>query len=51
VLEQKDRLLGEVVAKSWWVSFDHDIRIASARLRAGVKGPGVADVIEMPPLG
>jgi glyoxylase-like metal-dependent hydrolase (beta-lactamase superfamily II) len=50
VLEEKDRILGEVVAKSWWVSFDHDVRIASARLRSGAKGPTVADFVETPPL-
>ncbi len=51
VLEEKDRILGEVVAKSWWVSFDHDVRIASARLQRGAKGPTVAEFVEMPPLG
>jgi glyoxylase-like metal-dependent hydrolase (beta-lactamase superfamily II) len=51
VLEEKDRILTEVVAKSWWVSFDHDVRIASARLQGGTKGPTIAEFVETRPLG
>jgi len=50
VLEEKERILSEVVAKSWWVSFDHDVRIASARLLAGPGGPAIADSVHTPPL-
>jgi glyoxylase-like metal-dependent hydrolase (beta-lactamase superfamily II) len=50
VLEQKDRMLAEVMAKSWWVSFDHDVRVASARLLGGAKKPTLGEVVATGPL-
>jgi glyoxylase-like metal-dependent hydrolase (beta-lactamase superfamily II) len=50
-VEAKKRLLSEVVAKDWWVSLDHDDRVASGRVRMGEKGAVVTDVIATPGLG
>jgi glyoxylase-like metal-dependent hydrolase (beta-lactamase superfamily II) len=48
VLEEKTRLLAEVAAKGWWVSLDHDDRVASGRLRHEGKRPVLTDVLPTP---
>jgi glyoxylase-like metal-dependent hydrolase (beta-lactamase superfamily II) len=51
VLEQKERLLTEVMAKNWWVSFDHDDRVAVARLGRGGKGLALTERLDLVPAG
>jgi hypothetical protein len=49
VLEARRRLLDEIMTKGWWVSFDHDDRIASGRLSGDAARPAVVDTIATPP--
>lgn len=46
--EQKMQLLAEVIAKNWWVSFDHDDRVAAARLGGDERRPVVTDALPTP---
>jgi glyoxylase-like metal-dependent hydrolase (beta-lactamase superfamily II) len=48
VVEAKTRLLTEVIDKKWWVSFDHDDRVASGRLVGSGNKPAVTDAIPTP---
>jgi hypothetical protein len=41
--EEKGKLLREVIARSGWVSFDHDDRIAAARLAGNERRPEICD--------
>jgi glyoxylase-like metal-dependent hydrolase (beta-lactamase superfamily II) len=47
-VEAKRRLLAEVTTKNWWVSLDHDDRVASGRFVVGGKVPALSDVIATP---
>jgi glyoxylase-like metal-dependent hydrolase (beta-lactamase superfamily II) len=49
VLEARQCLLHEIMTKGWWVSFDHDDRIASGRLTGDAARPAVIDPIATPP--
>jgi glyoxylase-like metal-dependent hydrolase (beta-lactamase superfamily II) len=49
-VEVKKRLLAEVAAKRWWVSLDHDDRVASGRLVTDGRAPALTDVIATPVL-
>lgn len=48
VIEEKARLLTEVITKQWWVSFDHDDRVASGRLHGDKSRPMITDTIDTP---
>jgi len=41
--EEKGRLLREVIARNGWVSFDHDDRIAAARLTGSERRPEICE--------
>jgi glyoxylase-like metal-dependent hydrolase (beta-lactamase superfamily II) len=47
-IEAKTRLLADVKAKGWWVSFDHDDRVASGRLGGEERRPLISDAIATP---
>jgi glyoxylase-like metal-dependent hydrolase (beta-lactamase superfamily II) len=46
--EEKARLLAEVIARNWWVSFDHDDRVASGRLSGSERRLEITDVLPTP---
>jgi len=47
-IEAKTRLLAEIRTRGWWMSFDHDDVVASARLGEEERRPAIRDAIATP---